>query len=255
MRKFAFTLVAAASLWLVSHAQAGELYAVREDDNVLVRIDTDTLVFTDIGPLGVAFDFGGLAWDNSTSTMYMVDGRGARSLYTVDIGTGAATLVGGHGIQDLFGLAFDTANNELYGEDFRNGTLVSLDTSNGSATTIGTGGIRIGGLAYNSRDDDLIGVSDGAGDLYSIDRSNGAQTLLLDGPFTNNSGLAYDPERHVLWDIDWSGNLIFFDIDNGYARNDVLSDLGAHDGMAFVPEPTSLLLIGLGALCALRRRA
>ena len=110
-------------------------------------------------------------------------------------------------------------------------------------------------MAYNSRDDDLIGVSDGAGDLYSIDRSNGAQTLLFEGPFTNDSGLAYDSERHILWDIDWSGNLIFFDIANGYARTDVLSGLGPHDGLAFVPEPTSLLLIGLGPLCALRRRS
>jgi len=75
------------------------------------------------------------------------------------------------------------------------------------------------------------------GDLYEIDRSNGDQTLLFEGPFTNNSGLAYDPGRNVLWDIDWSGNLIFFDIDNGYERNDVLSGLGAHDGLAFAGAP------------------
>lgn len=256
MRKFAFSLAAAASLWLVAHAQAGELYAVRESDDVLVRIDTDTLAFTDLGPLGVSFAFGGLAWDNSTSTMYMVDGRGRRSLYTVDINTGAATLVGAHNIVDLFGLAFDSANNELYGVDFSgSGELFRMNTSNGSATLIGGGAARLGGAAYNSRDDDLIAVSDGAGDLYSIDRSNGAQTLLFNGPSTNDSGLAYDGDRHVLWDIDWSGNLIFYDIANGYARTHVLGGFGSYDGLAYIPEPTSLVLLGLGAVCILRRRA
>jgi len=233
-KKSWFVLVAVVIASLTVIAQAGTLYAVRESGDRLVSIDTDTLVFTDIGPLGITFDFGGLGWDSSTSTLYMIGGRPSQALYTVDTNTGAATLVGSHNVNDLFGLAYDSKNDALYASVFTAGQpLYTLNRSNGSATPGPALSQRLGGLAYNSRDDDLIGVHDGAGDLYSIDRNTGRLTLLYDGPYTNDSGLAYDPEKHVLWDIDWNGTLCYFDIANGYQRTDVKTGLGPHDGLAF----------------------
>jgi hypothetical protein len=43
--------------------------------------------------------------------MYWVPGRGNNNLYTINVSTGAATLVGSHGITDMFALAYDTAND------------------------------------------------------------------------------------------------------------------------------------------------
>ncbi len=241
------------SAFMASAAFGGELYAVRESDDVLVKIDSESHLITPVGSLGTPFAFGGLAWDGET--MWCVPGRGNNSLYTIDIESGAATLVGSHGVNDLFGLEWDPSTQTLYGSQFSGGrSLYRLNTSTGAATLIGVMNRGIGGLAYDSMRDNLVGVEDGAGDLWEIDRTNGAQTLLFAGDFTNDSGLAYDPDQDVLWDIDWSGNLFRYDIEGGYARTTVLSGLGAHDGLAYVPEPMSLTLLGLGALVVARRR-
>jgi hypothetical protein len=250
MRKFTISLLAATMCTTVF---AGELYAVRESNDVLVKIDTESLAMTDVGPLGTSFAFGGLAWDGTT--MWAVPGRGNNSLYTIDIESGAATLVGSHGVNDLFGLEWDPTTQTLYGSQFSGGSgFYRLNTANGAATLIGTMNRQIGGLAHDSMRDKLIGVEDGAGDLWEIDRSNGAQTLLFAGDFTNDSGLAYDNDQDMLWDIDWSGNLFRYDIENGYARTTMATGLTAHDGLAYVPEPMSLTLLGLGALVVARRR-
>ncbi len=230
-------LATAAVLTAVEATLAGgTLYCVRESDNVLVKIDLDTLVFTDIGPLNTGGDFGGMAYDPA-GTMYLVPGRGNNSLYTVDLNTGNATAVGSHGVNDLFGLAFDTSTSTLYGTQFSGGTgFYRLNTSTGAATFIGDMGRGIGGLAYDGDRDRLIGVQDGNGDLYEINRANGSVSLLFDGPYTNDSGLAWDPDRDYLWGIDWNGVLYYFDIANGFARTDVRTNLGAHDCLEFVGE-------------------
>lgn len=243
---------------------AGMLYSVQENTNSLVTIDTDTLAISTIGLLGVNFNFGGLAYDNTSQTLYMTDGRVENEphrlenkLYKIDMATGHATLIGHHGVKDMFGLAFDTSTHTLYGSQFLGGTGVySLDTSTGSATYIGDTGLErgLGGLAYNSRTDTLVGSQDGYGDLYSVDRTNGSATLLYNGARINDTGLAYDSENNLYWGIDWDGYLYSWDIDNGYERTTHLSGLGAHDGLAFVenftlnpvPEPATMFLLGTG---------
>lgn len=237
--------------------QAQVLVTVRETDDMLQQINPQTLTITNIGPLGVTFSFGDLAWNPLNSTLYMIDGRGAQSLYTVNLTTGTATLVGPHGITDLFALAFNTLNNTLYAGSFSTpNTLYSLNPATGAATAIGSTGIsNFGGLAYDSQRNILIGISDGTGNLYQINISNGATTLLASPGATNDSGLTYDPVQNRLLDIDYSGNLFSYDIANGYARTTLLAGLGSHDGLAYIaviPEPgtLALLLSGLGLLGA-----
>ncbi|RJP38606.1 MAG: hypothetical protein C4547_04310 [Phycisphaerales bacterium] len=214
--------------------EAGTLYTVRETGDILVAIDTNTLEFTDVGPLNEVFQFGGLEWDSSTDTLYAVDGRGTRSLHKIDPNTGQSGTVGAHGVTDLFGLGYDSQNDVLFACAFvPNQPLYTVNRSTGAVTPRGTIVPRLGNLAYNSRDDELLGVSDGAGDLYRIDRNTGEATLVFNGEFTDNSGLAYDPEQHVLWQIDWQGRLFKYDIANGYARTTVKTGLGSHDGLAF----------------------
>ncbi len=159
---------------------SGILYTVFSPTNTLQSIDTDTLGVTDIGPLGVAEIFGGLAYDPNSDTLYLVDGRGSKALYEVNRTTGEATLIGNHGITDMFGLAFDSKNNVLYAGQFSGGTgFYSMNVNNGQATFIGdvSLGNGLGGLAYDSLNDRLIGMNAGAGDLYEVDRSDAQLTL------------------------------------------------------------------------------
>lgn len=234
---------------------AGTLYAIRETDNTLVTIDTDTLQYKIVGPLGVGYDFGDLAWKPASNTLYMLGGRPNQGLYTVNMSNGQATLVGMHNLTDLFALGYDSRNAVLYAAQFiTGGGFYRMNESNGSATLIGNLSHRLGGMTYNTNTDQLIAIEDGAGDIYEVNRSNGALTLLYDGPYTNNSDIAYDWDKNVYWDIDWNGNLYKYDIAAGYARTTVLSGLGPHDGLAYIPEPSAIALLAAMTLLALRRR-
>lgn len=248
-------------------ANAGILFAANNDQNQLITVDTNTLAVTTIGSFGIDVSFGGMAYDGNTDTLYLVGGRRNNNLYSVNQSTGAATLIGSHGIEDLFGLAFDSLNNVLYASQFccqPTLDLFSLDTITGAATNIGALNPGMGGLAYNSKTDQLIGIRDGAGDLYAIDRTNAATTLLAD-PLgsVNDSGLTYDPDLDIFWDFDFNGNLVSFDPNNGYAVTTHISVVGfAVDGLAYktgpnvrpVPEPSSLILAGLGLAAIGRMR-
>lgn len=255
---------------LISSAFAGTMYTVNNDTGVLMKIDTNTLVLTSVGPLGVTFNYGSLAWNPVNSTLYMVDGRGAQSLYTVNTSTGAATLVGPHGLNDMFGIAFDTANGTMYGvQGVAAMPLRSLNLSTGAPTAIGTGvgNAVLGPLAYNPNTNQLIGLKDciNCSALYSINIATGAQTLLNGaGLNTNNSGMTYDPVLNRYWDVDVSSRLSYFDPAAGYAQTQVTTYPASLTGLAYVtgslstgatvPVPTlsqwSLILLVLALAAA-----
>ncbi len=260
MKKYLIIISAAATIAISAFsnmANAGVLYAINNATDALVTFDTNTLAQVTIGNLGTNVSFGGAAYDPNSDTLYMIGGRDNNSLYTVNQTTGGATLVGSHGINDLLGLAYDSLNNVLYGTQFSGGSgLYSLNTGTGAATEINAlMANSIGGLAYNSLTDQLIGMRDGAGDLYDINRLTGELSLVLNGDWVNDSGLAFDPDLNLYWDIDFNGNLYSYDPNNGYARTHHLSGLGAFDGLTYltsasnpVPEPAPLALLGFGLL-------
>jgi uncharacterized protein YjiK len=241
----------------------GILFTVSEETDTLVRIDPRTLTLTTVGALGVVFDFGGLAFDPRSRTLFMVDGRSTNSLFAVNMNTGSATLIGTHGVADLFGLAYDTRSGSLYGTQFSRGSsLYRLDTATGAATFIGQMDRGLGGLAYNSDEDTLVGSEDGPGHLHTVDRATGSLSRLFtsDG-FINDSGLAYDPERRMFWHVDWDGKLLTYDVNAGFAKSILRTGLGALDGLEYVvnesapvPEPSTLVLLGGATLTVLRLR-
>ena len=260
------TLATLASLLVASASQAGLLYTIADSTNTLEQVDTSTMVRTVVGSTGVASgNFGGLAYDPASNTLYWVPGRGNNNLYSINRTTGAAALIGAHGVNDLFGLEFDTSTSTLYGSQFSGGSnLYRLNTGSGASTLIGDLGQGIGGLAYDSKRDQLVGVNDGSGQLYTINRSTAATSLLASPGGNDDSGLAYDYDADRFYDYDWQGRLFRIDPNAGYARTTLFTGTGAHDGLAYVgspvsapvPEPTGLALVALGliGLAVTRRR-
>ena len=267
MKSFLSALAGLGLLAAAAPANAGLLYGVDSVRDTLFSIDTTSFVRTTVGSLGTDVRETGLAYDPNTDTLFMTNRTS--DLYTVDRNTGAASIVGSLGINNAVGLAFDSLNNVLYGNQLGVfPTLFTLDTLTGAPTTIGALANNFGGLAYDSTRDRLLGHHSSSG-LYEIDRATGVQTLLVSSRILGGGGLAYDPDLDLFWSSNSFQRLVTFDPNNGFAPTTQLSGrIGGSDSFAFVstavaptpvPEPSSLAAIGIGLLAigafARRRRA
>jgi MYXO-CTERM domain-containing protein len=243
--------VLAAVGYLAGVAVAGTLYYVRDDTKELWKLDTDTLVRTRVGATGVGGDFGDLAYDRNTNTMFFVAGRGNNNLYTINLNTGAATLVGSHGVGDLFTLGVDSSG-QLYGQS-TNTRVYKIDRNTGSAAPIGSNNVYPGGYTWNYNTNQMIFLEAGGGAVFEVNLTNGSATLLKAGQgFINDNDIAWDWDKNQYWVMDWSGSLIKFD--SSFNRTNVGSGYGSVASVAYVPEPAALALLMLGGLALIRRR-
>lgn len=186
----------------------GVLYTIRQNDNMLRRLDPDTLQYMDIGPLGVDYEFGDCAWDTAANVLYMVTWN-TPNLYRVNTSTGAATAVGVHQLAQLRALAFHPPSGQLYavGADKH---LFRINPSTAAATSVGATGVVLDGMAWDSKRNRMVGIDAnlGGATLYTISLVTGAATQLAPAGSIDNSGLAYDPviDRH--WAVDFGGQLL-----------------------------------------------
>jgi hypothetical protein len=277
-------------------ASAATIYALMNGPNAsLERIDTVTKAITPIGVTGVNVNFGDLANNPTPGFAYMVDGRqlGANgvtnsSLYSLNLATGAATLIGNTGVPDLFGLAYDPNTATLFGTTFSVGVvgLYSVNTSTGAATFIGptqdptipNSTREVDGLTYNTTTHSLVGYSTGFGNLYTINEATGALTLQAHLEPTglsinhNIGDLAYDAATNKYFSDDVSSGAgeghIYITDPNAPVFNDVaiIDNLGQADGIlvqdsattTVIPEPSTFvvwtILLGMiGIAWACRR--
>ncbi len=136
------------SLTTLASLANGQLFGVGYDDN-LYQISATTGAATLIGPTGLPPLSGVNGFDNSlasngTTLYYTLDTNGGNSsLYTLNLTTGAATLIGPTGTNGIVGSAFagptfDTG--QLYG--FRtNGDTDVINLSTGAATKLNSNGL------------------------------------------------------------------------------------------------------------------
>jgi hypothetical protein len=186
-----------------------------------------------VGPTGVG-PISGLAWDGAAGLMYGIAGGPApANLYTIDLGTGAATLVGSTGFQ-AGSLEFGP-DGALYGggTGTSSGSLFRIDPATGASTLVGaTGFPSVTGLAL---------VTSGGSDFYAVTLGQGgnlkAETYtpaVKSGEFVNE----FDPSLFL---YDASGNLVASD-DNSASdgRNARLNfHTGGNGGDTYFIEVTS----------------
>lgn len=235
-------------------ANAATLYYVDDSTDVLHKLDTGSMADTTIGALGVGGDFGDMAWDGTT--MWYVGGRGDRDLYKLNLNTGAATLVGAHGVSDLFTLGNYGPTGTLYAQS-TSGVVYTLSKANGAATKIGSNGVYPGGYTYDGANKRLVFAEAGTNRFYEVNPGDGSATQIggSDSDFINDNDLAWDPATGKYWAMDWNGSLYRFD--SSFNRE---FDSGGGFGpvaaveIVPVPEPATMAVLGLGALAMLRRR-
>jgi hypothetical protein len=158
-------------------------YGVVSTDNTLVTIDTTTGGRTILGNTGVPI--AGITYDWTTNTMYGVSWDGVNtSLYKINVGSGATTLVGQSTTQLLINLAC-SPSGQLFSVSITNDSLYSLNKTNGVATAIGLVGFDAA-YAQDMEFDQLSGIcymaaynnTSAAGELRTVNLSNGSTTLI-----------------------------------------------------------------------------
>ena len=204
----------------------------------------------------IAFDPSGNLWGISFS-----------SIYTIDKTTGAATLVGNHGISSGNALAF-SATGTLYAAGATTTNLYTVNTGSGAGSLVGNMGFSSGGdLAFNGGNLYLASPTQ----LVRVNAGSGAGALVgsfgvsdVFGLATGDNGVLYATAGRSVFTVNTtSGAATLATTWSAFSPT-----LGTAFGTAFVteagappetsvPEPGTLLLIaaGLIGIVSGRRRA
>jgi hypothetical protein len=239
-------------------AQAAPLYGVASygpfSTQNLYEIDPATGAATLIGSTGLT-EINGIDYHEMYGIMvaYTTDS----DLYALDLSTGAATLLAdAPGIVPEGDLAYSAgtwyASN---GGDF--GTVDQGTAAFASIGAMGPLADNVAGVAVDVTGNVFGYSKNGANEdsLISINMGSGAAAMVgLTGLNADQAvgGLDFNPDDNVLFLTD-HGSLYTVDTSSGAATLVGAHGVDGMSGLAFVPEPASLLVIMLGALL-LRRR-
>lgn len=251
-----------ALLTLSASAQAAIIYSSPATNGAgnFTSYDTDTNVTTVIGGIdgnmGLTF--------SSDNTLY---GLKQQNLYTIDINTGATTLIGSNSVSDFLEALTFGLDGKLYTAD--SGRLWTLDTTTGAETLLGT----ITGLS------DVDGLTVAPTEVVTTVGTFAAGTL-----FANDGANIYALDLNTMTAIQVSNSApssesIAFDADgtlytnaSGFSTYDLLTGASTALGgngiwgsaiygalsqtSAPIPAPGTALLLSLGlfGLMASRRK-
>ncbi|MEZ5597578.1 MAG: hypothetical protein R3E84_14525 [Pseudomonadales bacterium] len=120
---------------------------------------------------------------------------GTGDLYAVDVGN-TATLVGvGTGLTDVFDIALNPVDGQLYGVKDGPATLVRIDPTNAATTTVGSTGISEVGIsaAYFDNTGNMYVFQNGDGRVYYVNTSDASTVVHTTLPVQTLGGGASCP--------------------------------------------------------------
>jgi hypothetical protein len=213
-------------LVIASHVNAVTIYAPNglprpypfDGPDTLIRFDSSNPAgFTTVGSMNVPnIGFGGMDFDRdgnlwAYASFFKSTGGAAGGLYKVDINTGAATPVG-NATQSLEDMAFDPADNTMYGIHTQNNVtrLYTINLTSGAVASVGI----LGGLPASQH---TMGLAiDSTGNFYVHD-------LNVDKIFKGSSttvselyALSQDTNFSQGMTIDWSRGDVGYQAAVGY---------------------------------------
>lgn len=194
----------------ISLGSDGLLYALTTDagssPNSLFKIIPATGVSELVGDTGLTSIFeGDLDFDPTTGLLYGIqDAPNApdppRSLFTLDIETGQASILGTISGGDMSAMAFDQAGTLWVLNTFQE-QLLRIDKTNGDTLAAVSLSLSLGsvaGMDFHPLTGELYvadGLTDGTNTLYTLDTATGVLTSIGPTALTNGlAGLEFIPE-------------------------------------------------------------
>lgn len=114
---------------------------------------------------------------------------GANNLGTVDVQTGAVTVIGNMGRDTMTDIAFDPSG-DLYGVSFTG--LYRINATTGASTLVGSLGLNFSNALVFGQDGTLYMAGFGSNNLYTVDTTTGAATLIGNTGFASAGDLAFN---------------------------------------------------------------
>ena len=245
-----------------SNAKAAPLFSNQRSGSPccnFFNIDDQTAVTSNVN-LSANTGMAGLAYDANNDILYGMKNGGNSELFTINQSTGAATKIGDTGINDAVGLAYDNATDTLWtstngsGGTGGIGQFHKVNVATG-ASTFNVAGFqeRLDGLAYGNGKL-YVQQESTTGTIYEVNQTTGEGTAIPNQALPNTAswqGLAF--QNGLLYAADCcaggNGQLWSVDPNTGVTNNVGLSDTFRTQSLApTVPEPSSLVLLGLGAI-------
>lgn len=237
-----------------------EFIAYSYDDNSLYALPSDTLQPTKIGTLEISgsSDLWALA-HAAPGAAYTVD-RAANILYTIDL-TDASTIASVQLDQDMWvsNRGLDVSPDGILYGVLPGTNLRTIDPQTGVTTLLFDieGVVRIESIAF-SPEGLLYAVGDAGShtDLYEVDLLSGNASLISELNVSDIDCLTYAPDGFLYGADAYLGVADMYRIDplTGQLFNLGSTGITELNGLLAIPEPVTLLLLGLGGLTLSRRR-
>ena len=152
-----------------------ELWSVDFAGGEVGTLDPASGVFTQRFTVAPLSGWQGLAWDPTTSLLYLANQND--DLYSLDPVTGSSRRIGSTGASLITGLDVDAAG-DLWGVEFFNGGILRIDKSTGVSTRVATTIAGIQGLGIDASTGTFFAVNSQDNRLYTIDATNGSARVI-----------------------------------------------------------------------------
>jgi hypothetical protein len=174
-----FGIVSNSLLYVITNTAPSKLYSID------INTGAETLIAAVTGMTG-GQSVSGMACDKSTGIMYVSSTSiTASDIYTVNLATGALTLIGTTGIPGVIEIAID-GTGTMYAWDIVNDEAFTVDKTTGASTLLGPLGYDLnyaqGGNWDPESDQIYLAAYTFAGQLMTMDKTTGALTLIGDFP-------------------------------------------------------------------------